>query len=67
MIRTSHVIAAFVGVVFAAWLMTGDSALAQTPKPPLVLWTALLFGLMWECIVRLSSLLRGFLGRKRAD
>ena len=63
MIRNSHVIAAFVGVVLAGWLQWSTPGY-EPPKPIVtVLFVGVTFGLLWECAIRLSVLIRGLLGR----
>ena len=63
MIRTGHVVAAFIGVVFAAyinWKVPSQHAGAL----PTVLWVSVFFGALWECIVRLWKLLQGVHDRR---
>lgn len=66
MIRTGHVVAAFVGVVLVAWLRTAEPGSIPAGNVPAVLWISLFFGALWECIVRLGKLLKGIYDR-RAD
>lgn len=60
MVRTGHVVAAFIGVLILAALRASDPAspVAQANPVMAVLWTALMFGAVWELISRLSKLLK---------
>lgn len=64
MIRTSHVIAAFVGVVFAGWLQWMEP-LPDPPMPVVVVaWFSVLFGLLWECAIRLWRIVDSLMRRQ---
>lgn len=72
-IKTSHVIAAFVGCLLCAWAQWADpDKIWHNPSGalmtgPQILWMSLLFGAMWECILRLSRRLTGFLTGHRTE
>jgi hypothetical protein len=59
MIRKSHVIAALIGIVIAAYLRSRDPVLAQANSVAAVLWTSLMFGAVWELVLRLFVWFRG--------
>jgi hypothetical protein len=59
MVRRGHVVAAFIGVVIAAYLRSRDPVLAQENPTGAVLWTALMFGAVWEIMVRSAKALQG--------
>lgn len=55
--RWHHALAAFIGVVLVAYVQWDDPAVANPGKAATVLMASLLFGLLWECILRLFRLL----------
>jgi hypothetical protein len=58
------VIAAFIGVVLAGWLQWSTPGY-EPPNPVVtVAFVGVLFGLLWECVIRLSVLTRGLLRRQ---
>lgn len=57
--------AAFVGVIIAAYLRSGDPVLAQENPVGAVLWTALMFGALYELARRIIAALSKRLGRTR--
>ena len=64
-IRTSHVIAAFIGMVVFAYIRF-DGGMPKASNLAVVFWGAAIFGMGWECIVRLLSLLQRLLTGERA-
>jgi hypothetical protein len=55
MIRRSHVIAAFIGVVALAYVRF-DGGMPHASNLGVVFWGAVIFGMGWECIRRLFRL-----------
>lgn len=62
--RISHVIAGFIGVVLVGWAQWADPTFPSPNPVVTVAFTAVLFGLLWECVIRLSRLAKGLLPRK---
>ncbi len=60
-IRKDHVAAAFLGIVLLAWGHSSGELHTHAAKVFEVLTTALVFGALWECILRASRLLVGLL------
>ena len=56
-IRTSHIVAAFIGVIAFAYIRY-DGGLPPGHDSVIVFWGAVIFGLGWEGIVRLSAALK---------
>jgi hypothetical protein len=68
-LQRGHIAAAFVGIVVLAALRARDPSdpVAQANPAMAVLWTALMFGALWECIVRLWKLFRGIQDRRSSQ
>lgn len=64
MIRVSHILAAFLGATWVLWLQWSDGV--EHPRSGVLLW-AILFGLLWECMLRLSVLFKGLFSAESAD
>lgn len=62
--RRSHIVAAFVGVMLAGWLMySGPERPGYKPPNPVVLvaWVGVTSGLLWECALRAWEMARNTL------
>jgi hypothetical protein len=64
MIKNSHVVAAFAGVVLVAWLQWTDPSFPNPGRLTTVWQAALFFGLLWECMLRLPPLFDRLLRRQ---
>ena len=60
--RFSHVVAAFVGVVGAAWLHWKHGVTGNQIGP--LLMAGVVCALLWECCLRLAVIVRRLLGRQ---
>jgi hypothetical protein len=67
MIRTSHVIAAFIGVVLVGIGQATDPTFPNAGPAATVLWTSLMFGAVWELVLRVGRALYGLLSGERAE
>lgn len=64
-VRWHHIAAAFVGVVLVGYVQWSEPAVSNPGRAATVLGAALIFGLLWECIIRLSRwLVHGRLTRE---
>lgn len=63
-IRTSHVIAAFIGTIALAYVRF-DGGMPGSSNLSIVFWGAVIFGMGWECIVRLLALFKQLLTGER--
>lgn len=64
-IRTSHVIAASIGGLLFAWGRWADPTFPEMSNGSIFLWSMVIFGGGWECIVRLLALLKQLLTGER--
>ena len=64
--RKSHIVAAFVGVVLVAFAQWADPTFPRNGAIATVAFTAVLFGLLWECVTRLSAIVRSLLSSQNA-
>ena len=64
--RTSHIVAAFLGVMLVGWVQWSDPTFPNPSPVVTVAYIGVLFGLLWECVIRLSRLVHGLLARKRS-
>lgn len=64
--RTSHIVAAFMGVLGAGWLVYGrEQPPGYTPPNPatIVAFVGVTCGLLWECALRFAAIIRRLLSR----
>lgn len=64
--RNSHIVAALVGVVLVGFAQWADPTFPRNGAIATVAFTAVLFGLLWECVIRLSHIALSLLGRQHA-
>ena len=64
MIRISHILAAFLGAGLVTYVQWADGM--DHPRSG-ALFSAVVCGLLWECLRRLSVLFKGLFSSKSAD
>lgn len=61
--RNSHIIAGFIGVLLVGYAQWADPTFPRNGAIATVAFVSVLFGLLWECAVRLSRIVLSLLGR----
>lgn len=73
MIKTSHFIAAFVGCALGMWIQAHDpdpiwhNASGVLMTPGQIVGTSFFFAALWECMLNLFRLTKGFLTGHRTE